>query len=169
MKIVFDFLLKNVKIKTSHLWMIGLGTVICLGFLVNCAIAPFMPTCNPIDNDQLIWSALIIAGLASLRENVLMRFKYLQDLKPLTKKEKSSAEEILKERIWVPCVGWCLVIGYAINMVVLPFFHELRLVDWNFLHTSTSLFLLLSGAREAGIYWQQSEKRSSVNEKQQKE
>ncbi len=159
MEKITNLLRKDVKIQTSHLWMVGLGTVIGLGFFVNCAIAPFVEVCTPIESKELIWAAFIISGLASLREIVLMRFKYLPDLKPMTKKQQETAEEILKERIWVPCVGWCLVIGYAVNMLVIPF-ANFRPVEWNFLHGATALFLFISGARETGVYWQQNEKRS---------
>lgn len=160
MKNLCSFLRKDVKMQTSHLWMVGLGIIIGLGFFVNCAIAPFVEICTPIESQELIWAAVIISGLASLREVVLMRFKYLSDLKPLTKKQQETAEEILRERIWVPCVGWCLVIGYAVNMLVIPFFSDFRQVEWNFLHGATALFLFISGARETGVYWQQSEKRA---------
>ncbi|MBQ9271404.1 MAG: hypothetical protein IJ218_03975 [Alphaproteobacteria bacterium] len=157
MKIIYDFLLRDVKIKTSHLWMVGLGLVICLGFFVNCAVAPFMSECNPIDNEQLILAASIVAGLGTARQVVLLKFKYLADLQPFTEKEKATAEEILKERLWVPCVGWALVIGFAVNMLVVPFFHDFRLVDWSFLQSSIGIFLTISGAREIGIYSQRSE------------
>lgn len=169
MKIVFDFLLRDVKIKTSHLWMVGLGIVICLGFFVNCAVAPFVELCNPIDNEQLILAASIVAGLGTARQMVLMKFKYLSDLQPLSAKEKATAEEILKERLWVPCVGWALVIGFAVNMLIIPFFHEVRLVDWSFLQSSIGIFLTISGAREIGIYSQRSEHFAKVAPKKQPE
>ena len=155
---------KDVKIKTSHLWMIGLGIVIGLGFFINCAIAPFVEICEPIDYDQLILAASIIAGLGTARQVVLMRFKYLENLSPLSDKEQATAEEILKERLWVPAIGWCLVIGFAVNMLVLPFFHEFRAVDWAFLQSSIGIFLTISGAREIGVYSQQSGKRAKVAE-----
>ena len=169
MKKIVSLLRKDVKLQTSHMWMIGLGLVIGFGFFINCAIAPFVEICTPIDSQELIWASLIISGLASLREIVLMRFKYLPDLKPLTKKQQETAEEILKERIWVPGVGWCLVIGYAVNMLIIPFFSDFRPVEWNFLHGATALFLLVSGARETGVYWQQNEKRSKIAAEQSKE
>ena len=138
--------------------MIGLGIVIGLGFFINCAVAPFISLCNPIDNEQLILAASIVAGLGTARQVVLMKFEYLQDLKPYSEEEKTSAEDILKERFWVPCVGWCLVIGFAVNMLIIPFFHDVRLVEWSFLQSSIGIFLTISGAREIGIYSQQSGK-----------
>ncbi len=140
---------------TSHLWMIGLGIVICLGFFVNCAIAPFVPICEPIDYSELILAASIVAGLGTARQVVLVRFKYLDGLASMSPSEKASAEEILKERLWVPAIGWCLVIGFAVNMLVLPFFHDFRLIDWSFLQSSIAIFLTISGARELGVYSQQ--------------
>jgi hypothetical protein len=159
MKKVFDFLKSDVKIKTSHIWVIALGIVIGLGFFVNCAIAPFVEFCNPIDCNQLILAASIVAGLGSARQVVLAKFKYLQDLPPLSDKEQATAEEILKERLWVPAIGWCLVIGFAVNMLVLPFFHDFRAVDWSFLQSSIGIFLTISGAREIGVYSQQNNER----------
>lgn len=165
MKIIYDFLLRDVKIKTSHLWIVGLGLVICFGFFVNCAIAPFISICNPIDTEQLILAASIVAGLGSARQVALVKFKYLQDLSLDDEKgndkekenedEKVSAEDILKECLWVPCIGWALVIGFAVNMLVIPFFHDFRLVEWSFLQSSIAIFLTISGAREIGIYSQQ--------------
>lgn len=162
MKIVVDFLMRDVKIKTSHMWMVGLGLVICLGFFVNCAVAPFVPICTPIDSEQLILAASIVAGLGTARQVVLVKFKYLQNLQPLSANEQATAEEILKERLWVPCVGWALVIGFAVNMLVVPFFPEIRMVEWSFLQSSIGIFLTISGARETGIYWQQENRRAAT-------
>ncbi|MBR3677138.1 MAG: hypothetical protein IKN71_08410 [Alphaproteobacteria bacterium] len=161
MKIIVDFLRSDVKIKTSHLWMVGLGIVIGLGFAINCAIAPFVPLCDPIDNEQLILAASIVAGLGTARQVVLMKFKYLSDLKPFSESDSGkTTEEILKERVWVPAVGWCLVVGFAVNMLIIPFFHDIRPVEWSFLQSSIGIFLTISGAREYGIYSQQNETRS---------
>ena len=147
----------DVKVRSSHLWMVYLGVVVGLGFLINCGIAPFVPECTPIDYEELILTASIIAGLGTARQLVLYKFKYLEDLSANTKAE-ATAEEILRERLWVPCVGWFLVIGFAVNMLVLPFFHEVRQVDWSFLQASIAIFLTISGAREVGIYAQQGQK-----------
>ncbi len=163
MKKIFDFLRSDVKIKTSHLWMIGLGIIIGLGFFINCAIAPFVESCNPVDYNELILAASIVAGLGTARQVVLMRFKYLEGLLPMSASDKATAEEVLKERLWVPAIGWCLVIGFAVNMLVLPFFHEVRPVDWSFLQSSIGIFLTISGAREIGVYSQQhNERRAKV-------
>jgi len=172
MKKVFDFLRSDVRIKTSHIWVIGLGIVIGLGFFINCAIAPFVEICEPIDNSQLILAASIVAGLGSARQVVLAKFKYLENLGPLSASDKATAEEILKERLWVPAIGWCLVIGFAVNMLVLPFFHNFRAVDWSFLQSSIGIFLTISGAREIGVYSQskqQSERRAKMNAHQEPE
>jgi hypothetical protein len=166
MKKIFNFLRSDVQIKTSHIWVIGLGIVIGLGFFINCAVAPFIEICNPIDYEQLILAASIVAGLGSARQVVLAKFKYLQDLPPLSEKEQATAEEILKERLWVPAIGWCLVIGFAVNMLVLPFFHEFRMIDWSFLQSSIGIFLTISGAREIGVYSQQTSERRAKMRKQ---
>ena len=148
---------KDVQVHTSHLWIIGLGTVVALGFLVNCGIAPFVPSCEPIDWLQLFLSASIIAGIGTARQWALMPFKYIntsdiENDEKNTDGEETSAEKILRERIWVPCIGWCLVIGFAINMLVVPFIHEVRQIDWSLLQASISMFLTLSAARERIIY-----------------
>ena len=166
MKKIFNFLRSDVQIKTSHIWVIGLGIVIGLGFFINCAVAPFIEICNPIDYEQLILAASIVAGLGSARQVVLAKFKYLQDLPPMSEKEQATAEEILKERLWVPAIGWCLVIGFAVNMLVLPFFHEFRMIDWSFLQSSIGIFLTISGAREIGVYSQQTSERRAKMRKQ---
>lgn len=168
-KIIYNVLSRDVKIDTSHLWIVGLGIVICLGFFVNCAVAPFTSVCQPIDWEQLILAVSIVGGLGSARQVVLMRFKYLQNLQPLSEKEKATAEDILKERLWVPCIGWALVIGFAVNMLVIPFFHEVRLVEWSFLQTSIGIFLTISGAREVGIYSQQKGKHVQSQDKEPEE
>ena len=63
------------------------------------------------------------------------------------------AEVILREKLWAPCVGWALVCGFAVNMLIVPFFSEsVREVEWSFLQSSIAIFLTISGTREAGIY-----------------
>jgi len=159
---------KDVKMRTSHLWMVGLGIVVALGFLVNCGIAPFMPECNPIDQWELILAAGIVSGLGAFRQWALFRFKYFQDFElekntePANDLEDTPAgEKVLRDRLWVPCVGWFLVIGYAVNMLVIPFFHDFRPVSWSFLQCSVSLFLIISGGREYFIYSRHSEQQSA--------
>ena len=158
MKII-DFFKKDVHIKKSHLWMVGLGTVIGLGFFVNCVIEPFFHEyCRPVDWEQLVLSAVLLAGLGTVRKVVLARFKYLNQDFALTKERQQTIEQMLKEKIWVPCIGWFLVAGFAINFLVAPFYDGIHLIDWEWLQTSIALFLSLSGAREFNVY--------SQNEKQ---
>ena len=66
--------------------------------------------------------------------------------------KKNTPEDILKEKLWVPCVGWFLVLGYAVNIILIPFFGGIEEVDWGFLHYSVSMFLVVSGLREYSIY-----------------
>ncbi len=149
----------DVHVETSHLWIIYLGVVVALGFLIDCVIAPIWhESCKVIDYNELIMSAGIIAGLEAVRKYALTNFKYLKDLtdvKPAEKgapAKKNSPEEILKEKLWVPCVGWFLVLGYAVNILLIPFIDGINEVDWNFLHASVSIFLTISGLREYGVY-----------------
>ena len=143
----------DVKLKTSHLWVIGLGIVVALGFVVNCCVAPFYALCKPSEGEQLILSASIVAGLGTARQFVLYKFKYLENLQPPQDDTKKLAEDILRERLWVPCVGWALVCGFAVNMLIAPFFADsIRMVEWSFLQSSIAIFLGISGTREATIY-----------------
>ncbi|MBQ8481370.1 MAG: hypothetical protein IJ532_02410 [Alphaproteobacteria bacterium] len=152
MKIV-KWLKTDVKLQTSHLWIVGLGIVVALGFVINCCVAPFYFPCVPIDSEQLILSASIIAGLGTARQFVLYKFKYLQNLQPPQDDTKKLAEDILREKLWVPCVGWALVFGFAVNMLVAPFFpDDIRMVEWSFLQSAIGIFLTISGTREASIY-----------------
>lgn len=165
MKIV-KWLRTDVKMQKSHLWIIGLGLVIGLGFFINCAVTPFYP-CNPVDYEQLILSASIIAGLGTARQVLLYKFKYLKDLKPPKDAHKVLAEDILREKLWVPFVGWCLVIGFAINMLLLPFFTgKIRPIEWEFLQVSIAIFLTISGTREVGIYRQIDESHKEMEQQQ---
>lgn len=156
MKTIEKWVRLDVKIQTSHLWIVGLGIVIALGFVINCVVAPFYEACVPIDSEQLILSASVIAGLGTARQFVLYRFKYLQNLEPQTSEVSDSrkvAEDVLREKIWVPCVGWSLVLGFVVNMLLLPFFSgSIRPVEWSFLQASIGIFLTISGTREASIY-----------------
>ena len=143
----------DVKLESSHLWIVGLGIVVALGFVVNCVVAPFYASCVAIDSEQLILSASIVAGLGTARQFILYRFKYLENLKPPQDSTKKLAEDILREKLWVPCVGWSLVFGFAVNMLIVPFFSEcVREVEWSFLQSSIAIFLTISGTREAGLY-----------------
>ena len=146
----------DVHVETSHLWIIYLGVVVALGFLIDCFVAPIWhDVCKVIDYNELITSAGIIAGLEAVRKYALTRFKYLNELtnvKPMGTPGKNSPEEILKEKLWVPCVGWFLVLGYAVNILLIPFIDGINEVDWNFLHASVCIFLTISGLREYGVY-----------------
>ena len=146
----------DVQIETSHLWIIYLGVVVALGFLIDCVIAPIWhESCKVINYNELITSAGIIAGLEAVRKYALAKFKYLSELTLPTSSQtptKNSPEEILKERLWVPCVGWFLVMGYAVNILLIPFIDGIKEVDWNFLHAAVSIFLTISGLREYGVY-----------------
>lgn len=168
MKKIIKLVKTDVELQTSHLWMVGLGIVIALGFILNCCVAPFYFQCQPIDEEQLILSASIIAGLGTARQFVLYKFKYLQDLQPPqsnTDNAKKVAEEILREKLWVPCVGWALVFGFAVNMLLIPFFpDDIRPIEWSFLQSAIGIFLTISGTREASIYKKVNDTHKKVSE-----
>ena len=152
MKKIKELVRTDVRVDTSHLWIIGLGAVVALGFLIDCFVAPIWHEfCKVIDYNELITSAGIIIGLEAVRKYALTKFKYLNNL-ALVNPSKNSPEEILKEKLWVPCVGWFLVMGYAVNILLIPFINGIEEVDWNFLHASVSIFLTISGLREYGVY-----------------
>lgn len=156
----------EVNLKSSHFWMIALGIILALAFLVNCGIYPFYKGCTAIDTDELILVSSIFAGLGTARQIALFKFKYLATLHPSTDGETSDAEQILKERLWVPAIGWFLTIGFAVNMLVIPFCSSVRSVDWGFLESSLAIFLTLSGAREYGIYSQNKNKKARSSDKE---
>ena len=152
MKKFKEVLNTDVQVDTSHLWIIALGAVVALGFLIDCVIAPlFSEWCKKIEYEQLLESAGIIIGLEATRKYALTRFKYLKDL-TITGTKKNTPEEILKEKLWVPAVGWCLVCGYGVNILLIPFIEGIKEVDWFFLHAGVSIFLVVSGLREYGVY-----------------
>lgn len=172
MKKIIKLVKTDVELQTSHLWIVGLGIVIALGFILNCCVAPFYFQCQPIDEEQLILSASIIAGLGTARQFVLYKFKYLQNMKQPASQEsdepsnpKQVAEEILREKLWVPCVGWSLVFGFAVNMLLIPFFpDDIRPIEWSFLQSAIGIFLTISGTREASIYKKVNDTHKKVSE-----
>lgn len=138
----------KIKVKKSRMWIPALGVVIAYGFFNNCAIAPYF-NCKVIDWSQLIMTLTIMLGLGGARDIVLQRFRYLG---PVQKAIDATANgKILSNKIWIPAIGWILVLGYSNNFVVYPYF-DINPVDWEGLLASLSIMLTVSGARDYGIY-----------------
>ena len=91
----------------------------------------------------------IMLGLGGARDIVLQRFRYLG---PVQKAIDATANgKVLSNKIWIPAIGWILVLGYSNNFVVYPYF-DINPVDWEGLLASLSIMLTVSGARDYGIY-----------------
>lgn len=148
---IFD---RDVDLRTSHLWIIALMVVIVGGFTVNCVIYPFsklLVPVVPIDHSQLMISAALLAGIEATREFVLKKFKL--DKIDVKINPTLEAENMLKEKIWLPAIGWIITFGCAINMWLHPFFPEhLYQVPWELVQICIAFFLTLSGTREYNLY-----------------
>lgn len=141
------------RIKKSRLWIPALGIVIALGFFHNCVIAPHV-ICKTIDWTNLILAFSIVIGLGGARDVVLRKFNYLGEVKTSVKKNT------LSNKVWIPFIGWCLVLGFANNFLLVPY-TNLPEVEWSGLMAALSIMLTVSGARDYGIYAQERKKTSS--------
>lgn len=148
---IFD---RDVDLRTSHLWIISLMVVIVGGFAVNCIIYPFsnfLVPITPVDHSQLMISAALLAGIEATREFVLKKFKLDKldiNINPMMK-----AENMLKEKIWLPAIGWIITFGCMVNMWLYPFFSEyIFQVPWELVQICIAFFLTLSGTREYNLY-----------------
>ena len=128
--------------------------VIVGGFVVNCVIYPFsklLVPVIPIDHSQLMISAALLAGIEATREFVLKKFK-LDNLN-IEVNSILEAENMLKEKIWLPAIGWVITFGCAVNMWFYPFFaDQLFPVPWELIQICIAFFLTLSGTREYNLY-----------------
>lgn len=135
------------KIKKSRMWIPALGVVIAYGFFHNCAIAPYF-NCRAIDWTQLILTFSIVLGLGGARDIVLQKFYYLGEVE---KSINAANSRSLGNKIWIPAIGWCLVLGFSNNFIVASYFN-IVMIDWGGLLSALSILLTISGARDYGIY-----------------
>ena len=138
----------GVKVKRSRLWIPALGGVIAIGFFINFVLAPHIESCRPINWLELFAPFALITGIGSIRDIKLRKFIYLGplDIKPLDKKK------VLSNKLWIPSIGWCLVLGYANNLILAQFIESFKVVDSYALGVTLFTLLGISGYRDVGIY-----------------
>ena len=141
----------TVHIKKSRMWIPALGVVIALGFFINCVLAPHLD-CTPVDWEDLVAPFGMIIGWGGLRDVLLRKFIYLG---PLLNAKSDPAKGILTNKVWIPFIGWCLVFGYANNILLVPFFSAVKVVSWEGLMLTLGTLLTVSGFRDYGIYAQE--------------
>lgn len=143
--------LPSIKIRKSRLWIPALGFVLTYGFFHNCCVAPHVD-CQTIDWDHLIITFCIIIGLGGARDIVLRKYAYLGEVV-----KKNTSTSIINNKLWIPLIGWCLVGGFANNMVLVPYLENVGTVEWGGLMAALSVLLTVSGIRDYGIYKQDRE------------
>lgn len=146
-----------IKVKKSRMWIPALGVVIAYGFLHNCAIAPYC-NCRVIDWSQLILTFSIVIGLSGARDIVLQKYRYLNEVQKQV--DASMGNKVLSNRIWIPAIGWILVLGFINNFMVAPYFN-VNIVEWSGLLATLSILLTVSGARDYGIYASERKKKKT--------
>lgn len=141
----------SLKIKKSRLWIPALGVVIAIGFFNNCAIYPWIDS-KVVPWDNLIITFALMVGWSGTRD-ILLR-KYLH-LGPILDNAKP-AKGILTNKVWIPAIGWCLVLGYINNCILYTYAVTPKEVDWIWLMITLTVMLTASGYRDVGIYKQES-------------
>ena len=141
----------NKKNKKSRLWISGVGTSLALGFLINCAVVPYLDGAETVSWTYLILSLSVMLGIGGARDVVLRQFRYLGPV--LKEREKSESKGTWTLKVWIPTIGWCVSLGFFNNCVVFPFL-KIGEVSWEGLLATLSVLLTVSGAREFGIYAQ---------------
>lgn len=129
------------------MWIPALGCVLGYGFFYNCAIAPHISHAT-IDWTNLIMAFSIVIGLGGARDVILRKYTYLGEV------TSKAPKNLLTNKVWIPFIGWCLVLGFANNIALVPICSKVSEVDWNGLMASLSILLTISGARDYGIYAQ---------------
>lgn len=129
------------------MWIPALGVVIAYGFFHNCAIAPYFD-CRAIDWTQLILTFCIVLGLGGARDVALQKFYYIGEVQ---KSIDASNSRSLGNKIWIPAIGWCLVLGFSNNFIIASYFN-IGMIEWGGLLSALSILLTISGVRDYGIY-----------------
>ena len=140
----------NIHIKRSRMWIPALGAVIAAGFFINCVLEPHVG-CKVIDWEDLISTFALIIGWGGARDVLMRKFTYLG---PLLDAKSEPAKGILTNKLWIPFIGWCLVLGYGNNILLVPFISSLCEVSWSGLMLTLGTLLTVSGFRDYGIYTQ---------------
>lgn len=135
--------------KKSRLWITGVGAALACGFFNNCAIVPFFEGSEAVSWIYLILATSVVLGIGGARDVVLRQFRYLGPV--LKESEKSSSQSPWALKVWIPIIGWCLALGFAVNCCVCPFL-KIEEVSWEGLLAALSVLLTVSGVREYKIY-----------------
>ena len=139
----------KIKIKKTRLWVPAAGAVLAFGFFNNCLILPSYSGGEEVSWLNLILALSIMLGLGGARDIVLRKFRYLGPV--LEESQKNQSKGFWHNKVWIPCIGWCIVGGLFNNCCINPFF-TIGEVEWSGLLTTLSILLTISGAREYGIY-----------------
>lgn len=139
------------NVKKSRLWISGVGVSLAFGFLNNCAIVPFLHGADAVSWTYLILSLSVLLGIGGARDVVLRQFRYLGPV--LKEREKSESKGFKTVKGWIPCIGWCISLGFFCNCCIYPYFNIVE-VSWEGLLATLSVLLTVSGARDFGIYAQ---------------
>lgn len=137
------------NIKKSRLWISGVGVALACGFFNNCALVPFLEGSEPVNWIYLILALSVMLGIGGARDVVLRQFRYLGPV--LEESKKSSEKGFWALKVWIPIVGWCLALGFAVNCCLCPFL-KIGEVSWEGLLAALSVLLSVSGVREYKIY-----------------
>lgn len=128
------------------MWIPAIGIVLAYGFFHNCIIAPHID-CRVVDWNNLILAFAVVIGIGGARDVVLKKFAYLGDVV-----DPDSAKGILRNKMWIPFIGWCLAAGFFNNICLCPYLDGVKTVEWSGLMAALSILLTVSGARDYGIY-----------------
>jgi hypothetical protein len=149
----------KIRIKKSRMWIPALGAVIAAGFLCNCAVYPWIES-KVVPWEYLIISFAIMVGWGGLRDVLLRKFIHLGPIL----ESSSAAKGFLSNKIWIPAIGWFLVLGYVNNCVLYIYGITSYEIDWWGLIVSLAVMFTASGARDYGIYQQEKKYNPDVKE-----
>ncbi|MBR1904712.1 MAG: hypothetical protein IJ824_06025 [Alphaproteobacteria bacterium] len=124
--------------------------MIAAGFLNNCAIYPW------VESKEVPWTYLIISfgimvGWGGFRDVILRKFIHLGPIL----ENATAAKGKLSNKVWIPAIGWFLVLGYINNCILYIYDITPREIDWLGLIATLAVMFTASGARDYGIYHQE--------------
>lgn len=134
-----------VKLAQKRLWIPAIGFSLVFG-LINCCIMTIFFDIE-VDWASLITSLSLLVGISGTRDVVLKNIKsavtVVEDSIPTLK--------INAKRLWIPCFGWVLAIGFFICYVLVPWFEKLEPANLSQMNTALAIMLAISGARDVGL------------------
>lgn len=140
----------NVKVKRSRMWIPALGAVVAIGFLHNCALYPWLES-KVVPWDNLIITFAVMVGWSGTRDILLRKYLYIGPVLDAVKPVK----KVLTNKVWIPTIGWALVMGYINNCIFFTYNLTSKEVDWTWLMITLTVMLTASGYRDVGIYRQE--------------